>query len=181
MALAPIYSEGSAGDFSGGGNSGGGNNGPNPANPALLSSTGGISGSLGALLVPTMLNGKSVICTFDPSNFNTEEDIFIDFRQEVVKDGKKPTVHRVLIVYRNLGPVTLTVSHTAWTEVGFVRQSETRTIGYTNADKQIYTALFSYVCTGERPQLHISRLANQGALSILRIMIPGNMGDGPQE
>lgn len=186
---AGIFTEGTVGDFgdtgSSGAGGGGSSSGPTPGNPSLLSSTGGISGATSALFLPCMWNGRSVIAIFDPSNFNTEEDIYYDFKQEVIKDGTKPTIHRVTIVYRNLGKVTLDVYHSAFIENStggqFGTQGEyNKTIGNDLADGKLYTAFFSYLISGERPQLHIRRSANKGALSIVRVIEYGNQGDGPQ-
>src|SRR4051812_18879383 len=97
-----FFVDGTVGD-PGGDNFSGGNNGsgppppspgPQPANPQLLTSTGGLAGIFGQVLLPLedMISGNGFFYVIDPTNFNTEEDCTYFFRVETVKEGQFPTI-----------------------------------------------------------------------------------------
>lgn len=157
---------GASSSSSGGGASG--------TNPGLLTSSGGLFGSASALLIPVFdpETNLKYIATFDPTDFNSEEDSEYRYRMEEVTEGRLVTVSRVRIVHRNLGKVTVTGRLS-----GLVKQpdktwkvvfaEQTITIGDDSKDLSLRTEYFDMIITMERPQFSYKRLANAGPLAII--------------
>lgn len=181
----------------GGGNPGGGGGGGgikpsgHAASFGLITSTGGIAGFIGLLMFPVLLsNGSSQFSTFDIDNFDTEEDCHYESRQEDVAIGRNVTVHKVLVVYKNLGVANFTVDVEAFvredngrSEGSFVRNKLgpiKMKIGSKKADNKIRTK-FAYInVVGERPQVIIDRQKNSGPLCIISATPVGTMVEGEQ-
>lgn len=143
-------------------------------NPGLLTSSGGLFGSASALLIPIFdpETGLKYIATFDPTDFNSEEDAEYRYRMEELTEGRLITISRVRIVYRNLGIVKVTgrisgivrLKDNTWKVVSIER---VLILGDTSKDLSIRTDYFDIVITMERPQFRLIRLANDGPLAII--------------
>lgn len=163
----------------GSGGSGGGSSSPG-ANPANVSASGGLFGITGQLL----WFGNSISFPFpivyvlDPSNFNCEEDCEYDFKIEEVALYRQPTVHRVILRFRDIGRATLNffISGNVLGE-SVVSKIVTVVIGG-KRDNKIYTATADISFTCEAPQLKIFRNANAGAFSLTKVMLDMSYGDG---
>jgi len=174
------------------GTGGGGGGGASPLAPkgasnlSLITSTGGINGTSSLLLVPIYITHlqKFVFASFDPTNFNCEEDCFYNFKMEDMKLGRNVDVHKVYLQYRDLGKVTFTVSVSA-----MLLNRKTNKSTLNNASKDlilgtgdglIHSKFIDLKVQGERPQLSITRKANNGPLSIIAAMLVGNMAEEEQ-
>lgn len=160
----------------------GGGSGPG-SNPTIdlsnVTSTGGLSGSVGAVLVfgRSLFAQQPLGWQFDSEDFNCEEDCEYHFRVEEVEVYRQPTIDKVIIRYRDLGKVTLNAFF-----VGNVLQdsviSKIVTIVFGGkADKKIYTTTFDLTCTFEAPQLILSRDAFSGPVSITKVLVEMEHGD----
>lgn len=144
-------------------------------NPGLLTSSGGLFGSTSNLLIPIFDPETNIkyIATFDPTDFNSEEDAEYRYRMEEITEGRLITVSRVRIVYRNLGVVKVTgqlsglvysPASKTWQVVG---AKQTIVIGDDSKDLSLRTGYFDMIITMERPQFIYKRLANDGPLAII--------------
>jgi hypothetical protein len=161
--------------------------------PGAITSTGGLFGGLGLLLIP-VFNAQSnsyFLTTWDGTNFDTEEDCHYEFRQEDLKVGYAATDHKIIVIYRNLGKVKVTFNLTVFRRglttyeknVAVIQQgtyktvSKTMELGSNPPDKKLYTIDFNMVNSGERPQISFDRRANKGPLSIISVTLCGNVDE----
>lgn len=165
-----------------GGTSGGSGSGPG-GNPTIdlsnITSTGGLDGSDGAVLV----FGKSIFAPFavgwkfDSEDFNCEEDAEYRFRVEEIEVYRQPTVNKVIIRYRDLGKCTVNCFF-AGNSLGDNVVSKIVTVVFGGkADSRIYTTSFDLTCTFEAPQLIVTRTAFSGPLSIIKVLVEIEHGD----
>lgn len=166
---------------------------PGASSPGLITSTGGLFGQAGLLLIPffDFRSGKYYLATWDASNFNTEEDVFYYFRQENVKQDRAITNHKIVVTYRNLGIFTVTFFLTTFRKglttyedgVAIEQQgtyhtvSKTLTLGTKNPDGKLYTIDFNLVNEGIRPQIYCDRKAMAGPMSITSVLLAGTMNE----
>lgn len=177
MAKAQLesgYLEGGVYD-SGGvpGGSSSGSPGSVASDPSLITASGGLTGFESMLLIP-MYDPEFktyFVATFDYEDFNTENDCEYYYRQENPFPGRQITCSGARITYRNLGVCTVEVGVSTTQAI----KSETRIIGTKAADKKLYTEAFSFVVTGERPQLYVKRKADKGPLSIIEAYMITNV------
>jgi hypothetical protein len=138
--------------------------------PTLITPTGGLFGIESLFLIP-MLDDElgRYFGIFDIENFDCESDFFYDFKEEEVLLGREITVNKVRIRYRNLGPFKLEAKVVAYSQIKkkFVEESQIKNFGTSKADRKIYTDYFSFVVTGERPQLRLYKKAGWGQLAIV--------------
>ena len=162
--------------------------GPQPANPQLLTSTGGLAGIFGQVLLPLqdMITGAGFFYVVDPTNFNTEEDCTYFFRVETIKEGQFPTIERIRIRYRDIGKVTVTFNVTGYTRDGdYKTYSKTVTFGTDSKSGtpsfRIRTTYVDIQATLESPQIVMQRAANAGPLCIIAVTPCIRFGDGSQQ
>lgn len=163
--------------------------------PGLLTSTGGLTGAVGACYQPFYNpHTKSYnISVIDPSDFNTEEDVNYYFPEPDAQAGvgRKVTVHKVILTYRELGKVTFTFHIEAYISEtdSYITESVVVNIdGKVNGkmrkglfpDKKIHTKKLSLIVTGERPEPWIFRAADAGPLSIIKVVLCGTSDEGQQ-
>jgi hypothetical protein len=191
----PIVEGGTFPPFSGGGGGSGGGTKPPPSggppkgaiNGALITSTGGLQGSIGLLIVPYLVKatGRYVFGLFDTTNFNCEEDCIYDFKTEDVKAGRSIDVHKVYLQYKDIGRVKFTVFvkaiqyNRSTQKSTVVEKSKTVTVGGL-VDLEIYSVFIDLKVQGERPRLRILRRANDGPLDIVTAMMIGNSAEEAQ-
>jgi hypothetical protein len=187
--------KGGGGGFGGGGGKKSG--GTTGGSPGLLTSTGGITGLTGIFTIPfqDLLLNRFYFVTFDPTDFNCEEDVTYFFKQEDIEVGRVVTIHKVLIVYRMIGQVKFTLTLNGFLESvkssnedpsqtgRFVSKSVPVTFGLGLGkipDKKLHTRSVDIKLTCERPQISISRLANSGPLAITKVIMCGTADEGQQ-
>jgi hypothetical protein len=160
--------------------------GVNPGgSPGLLTSTGGLFGLTGALYVPFFdsLNNIYHAVLLDSNDFNCEEDAFYYFKVEDVNIGRSCDIHKLVVVYRNLGigKVTFGVGiyqpQAKTDALKFVTKTVTKSLGNISANKKLYTQNFDLVISGERPQAFFTRKANDGPISIVSVVMVGDAGE----
>lgn len=165
-------------------------NSPIGSSPGLLSSTGGLFGSDGLLLCPLVDNFSNAfyLGVWDPAIFDTEEDCIYNFPQENVKLNYAVSSYKLIVIYRNIGKVTVTFNLSGFRKglttyqnnIAQIQQgtyktlSKTMILGNNPPDNLLYTIDFNIVNPGERPQVSILRKANKGPLSIVSVTLYGN-------
>lgn len=160
----------------------GGGSGPG-GNPTIdlsqVTSTGGLSGLQGAVIVfgKSDFFEQAVGWEFDITDFNCEEEAEYHFKIEEVEVYRQPTVTKVILRYRDLGKAILTAYF-----VGNVLQdskvSKMITVVFGGkVDNNIYTTTFDLTCTFEAPQLILTRQALSGPVSLTKVMIEMEHGD----
>ena len=156
-------------------------------NLSNLTSTGGMFGGIGLLLVPVLLssNGRNVLALYDATDFNCEEDSQYYFKVEDVKPGRAIDVHKVYLQYRDIGKVKFTVSVRVWqfnkttNKTKLVQKSVTVTVGGLN-DNVIYDRFIDLKVIGMRPQLSILRKGSDGPICLITAMMIGNVAEEDQ-
>ncbi len=182
----PKALDGGSGSSGGGtrpGGGGGGSSKPLGAQPSLITSTGGLVGFNNTLLIPFFdtRTGMEYFVTYDPTNFNCEDDCIYKFRLESVAPGRTIDIHKVFIEYRDLGKVTFTTRveatqyNKATKKETLVYKSVVSTVG--KGDKKIHSLFVDLKVNGERPQLIIIRKADDGPFSLVRAMLVGNSSE----
>lgn len=140
---------------------------------------GGFAATTRYLFMPTVTidGGQTQICVFDPTDFDDPTDnSYYFFRQEDVTAGRQPTVRRVIITYRDLGPASITLTLYATTDSATsVTASTTVSIGNTVPTGILMTKIVELQVTGFRPQLSISRAAGGGPVSIAAVTLIGEI------
>jgi hypothetical protein len=183
---------GEGGVGGGGGRGGGGGGGSSPSAPkgasnlSIITSTGGLQGLNSLLLVSVFINNlqRYAFATFDPTNFNCEEDCVYKFKMEDIKLGRNVDVHKVYLQLRDLGKVTFNVQVAATL---LDRKTNKETISTKNkdvvfgtGDGLIHSRFIDLKIQGERPQLIVTRKAKKGPLGIITAMFVGNMVEEEQ-
>jgi len=151
--------------------------------PGLLTSTGGLFGLGGQLLIPyrDLITNRFYIALINPSDFNSEEESTYFFPQEDVQPGRVVNVHKLEIEYRNLGVCSFSCGVIVYVpnknpqQPGVYKtKSVNFKIGSDKADNLLYTVFANLVISGMRPQAFIHREANAGPMSVTRVMMVGN-------
>lgn len=171
---------------------GGGNDPPEPpapkpkskvrgGSPGLLTSTGGIFGTNFVVIAPIIdsVRGTGLYFTWNPFDFNSEEDTTYVFRQEEMQHARQVTIHKIVVTYRNLGKVKVTFSLSAYSNVNetFFSVPKTLVLGSIQADRKLYTKKIDLLINGERPYLTITRKANAGPLALTKVTLVGNANE----
>ena len=178
---------------------GGGGPGPRPApapkgsqsfggSPGLLTSTGGLFGTSGALLIPYMDTRNDVFfaAIIDSNNFDCEDDAHYFFRQEDIQDDRYITINRQTITYREIGKATFTFGIQVYVDtIDDYKNVETiitikpkkGKLANKFPDKKLHTIKLDLVITGIRPQPYVKRMANSGPFSITKVRM---IGDRPE-
>lgn len=155
------------------------------SNPALVTSSGGLFGNDSLLLVPyfNAVNNRYYIGYYDTTDYNCEEDAEYLFRQEDGIVGRDIIVSQVVLVYRNLGPVNVTFSLTAFSKIAQEFTTNISGITYLGtpaADGKLYTKRLDFGIVGERVETRIFRKAKAGILSIISLTLCGTIGEAEQ-
>lgn len=174
----------STGGATGGGGTGTVSRASKTGSPGLITSTGGLFGDTGLLLVPffDVKLGKNYLANWDSSNFDTEEDCTYFFKMEDLDVGRNIAIHKAVLVYRDIGRCRLTVGVTSYlaTDDKYNTKSQTKFIGHKTPDLKLHTQDFNFVITGERPQLFVSRKANDGPFSAVSLTMVGHADEKEQ-
>lgn len=164
----------------GSGGSGGGGAQPSGTNLLALTSTGGLAGVLGVVLI-FALSPVNVPCGYEinPFNFVCEEACEYDFKIEEVEVYRQPTVTGVIFRYRDLGQGNI-VSYIKGNVLGqaVISPMVTTVVGGAN-DGLIKTAKADFKWTAEAPQLVVIVPAGQGPVSLTKVLVEISHGDAP--
>ena len=185
-----------------GANQGGGGSGK-PSNPSLITSTGGLIGINGLLLVPAFnqITNKSYIINYDSTNFDCEENAQYTYRQESnfernPGEGREASFHLIILKYRELGYAKFSINITVFKQalddfitiqipVSIPRIPLTTKFRKVNfPDGRIHTTKITPpkgVITGERPEVSITRSMNSGPISITKLVLCGNADEAAQQ
>lgn len=177
-----------------GGGGGGGSGPPGPpkppagkvpgGSPGLLTSTGGLFGIGGQLLIPysDLRTKRFYIALIDPNNFDSEEDSQYFFPEEDVQPGKRIDVHKLEVEYRNIGVGKVSFGVTGYvpdpkdpTKPGtFTQKTKEVTLGTAKPDGKLYTIFVNLIISVIRPQAFLFRKFNSGPCAVTRVMMIGN-------
>jgi len=178
----------------GGGHAGAGGGGYRPpagkstihGSPGLLTSTGGLFGANFKLLMPLFdsVFDKTYLALIDPDNNDCEEEAFYLFKQEDVMPSRFISVHKLIVVYKELGLAKFSVGVQVYNRDAnkFYQKSVALQISNTGArqdkkfpfpDGKLRELPVDLVIEGERPQVFIRRRANSGPLCITRVHMIG--------
>lgn len=154
----------------------------NPTTSVILPlvSNGGISQLAYASLIPMQdLNtGETNFYAFDPL-FGFDDPIapsMHSFRVEDLIAGRNPTVNRMILTYRDLGPFKATFTLTGTNDAQkIVSKSIQVTGGNTPATNKLFTKFYGIELTAQNIQATWSRLPNSGPLSIVKTVLVGRM------
>ena len=193
--------------FNGGGGGGGGGKGPfNPPtqggsssgkstfNPGLITSTGGLFGTTGALMTPYIsANGNCYIAVHDSTNFDTEEDAEYDYPQDTppgqFQDLRNATYNLIMLQYRELGVAQFTINIWKYSKETDSYSNTPILIKIQNTynrssfpDKKLHTRFIGFggAISGERIQIKVTRKANSGPISITKLIPCGSADEVPQ-
>lgn len=159
-------------NFTGGGIPGAVVNGVLPNNE-----NGGVFASEWFLLIPSksVVGGLCYLGIYDVTSLDDEKDgSLYNYRIEDIIPDQTPTVNRVILTYRDLGPAKLTVSVTSSNDNGeFIRAATEVQIGNKVPTFGLLTRFVDIQLTGFRPQLSITRKAGDGPLSIVAVTMKG--------
>lgn len=140
---------------------------------------GGVFGSTYFLFVPVQdcNSGQCYIGTYDITDFNDLIDgSSYAYRREDIVKHKVPTVNRVIIIYRDLGPAKFTVGINATNDDGQVIKASVQVqIGNVVPTKALLTKIVDISLTGYMPQLTIDRAAGDGPLCITSATMQGEV------
>lgn len=114
-----------------------------------------------------------------PSFNDSAQGSSYSFRKEEVSPSRVPTVRRVIITYRDLGTVAITLTLSGTNDSGAVTTitSPSITLGNAAPTADILTKFIDLELTAFRPQLTINRAANAGPLSIVSVTLVGEVED----
>jgi hypothetical protein len=152
----------------------------------MSQSFGGVSASTKIYLFPmqNVQTGAIGYYAFDPTRgFNDPVNpSTYKFKVEQIVPGRIPSITRMVITYRDLGPVTVTFALSGTTDQGTivgngnpVSSSITINIGNQTPTGVLMTTVQGIALSAQNLQLSITRAANAGPLSIASIVLCGTV------
>lgn len=165
-------SEGGGGQDGGGVPGAGGGTLPNNEN-------GGVFGTTWYLFIPsqTISSGLCYVGFYDIASHNDPVDGFhYSYRVEDVVPDQTPTINRVILTYRDLGLAKLTFTLTASNDDGQVISASTEVqVGNAIPTGALLTRQVDISITGFRPQLTLTRHANDGPICVVAVTMKGEV------
>jgi len=148
-----------------------------------MASNGGIPAALNLWILPVFGNsvGPAGFVTLDPTNFNDPNSgSSYSWKVEDIAAGRTPTINRLIISYKDLGQVTITVliSGTDDQQKDILYQQSVP-LGTIGASGTIKTVVVGVDLTGQNLQLTITRAINAGPLCITKIRMEGRVETTP--
>lgn len=144
-----------------------------------FSENGGFLASTFFFMIPVqdMTNGAVGVAVLSTFNFDDPVDAsFYSYKIEDIVPGRVPTVRRVILNYRDLGPASVIVTISGSNDnAQSITASVTRQIGNPLPSLIPQTALIDIELTAFQPQLTIGRAAGGGPLSIISATILGDV------
>jgi hypothetical protein len=152
----------------------------------MTQSFGGVSPITKIYLFPMQNSqtGQVGYYAFDPGRgFNDPiNPSMYKFKVEQVLPGRIPTVSRIILTYRDLGPLTVTFALSGTTDQGQIvgngnpsGSSITINIGNQNATGVLMTTVQGLSLSAQNLQLSINRVAGAGAISFAQIVLCGRI------
>jgi len=141
-------------------------------------SNGGMPGPLNLLLIPAQNFNTPVMWTLDPTNFNDPSNGgFYNWKVEDVIAGRTPTCNRIVITYRDLGVaiITATLSGVDQNTKKVVTNSQVVTLGTAAASGKLVTQIVNMSLTAQNLQFSVTRAANAGPASIVKVLLEGRV------
>lgn len=180
-----VILDGGGGDFGDGTEDGGGVPGtPTGSSQGValpFGENGGVLGTTWFLFVPTQdsYSRRCYIATYDIGSFDDDVDASrYSYRAEDILKNRVPTVNRVILNYRDLGPAKLTVTITGTNDNGEVVSNSVETkLGNTIPTGAILTKFVDIQLTAFRPQLSLLRKAGGGPVCITGATMRGEVED----
>lgn len=143
-----------------------------------MASNGGIPAPLNLWILPVtgglFLSG---MLTLDPTDFNDPNSgSNYSWKVEDVMAGRNPTINRLIISYKDLGVVNLTVLISGNDDnQNPVLFQEAISLGTVAAPGTLKTAVFGVNQSGQNLQLTIVRTFNAGPMCITKIRMEGKV------
>jgi hypothetical protein len=146
----------------------------------MSQSNGGVAINSRLTLFPMQASGNQVagFYAFDPaSGFNDTTDASShSYRVEEIIAGRTPTVSRLIVTYRDLGPVIATFSLSGTTDSQtVVSNSVSLNLGNPIPTGKLMTVVIGLTLTAQNLQLTVSRGAGAGALSLAKVVLCGRV------
>lgn len=169
----PGGTPGGGGSGGGGGSSGGGGGTSGPTSYIPLSNGGVFARSKAALFpVYNAADARCEFMAFDPTQVNDDQAnaSFYAFRVEEITPYRTPSIKRVIISYRDLGQVTITVTLAGCNDnQEVVSRNKTAILGNKDPTGKILTQKVDIFLSAMDQQLSISRAAGAGPLAITKV------------
>lgn len=124
-----------------------------------------------------MTNGAVGVAIFNTGSFDDANDASsYSYKIEDIVPGRVPTVRRVIVNYRDLGPATLLVTLTGTNDnAQQISVSASKSIGTAAATGDQFVTFVDIELTAFQPQLTIGRAAGGGPISIISATIIGEV------
>lgn len=144
----------------------------------MAASNGGISQPLNLFLIALtdFVTGK--FFEFDVTDFNdTLQGSFYFWKVEDILAGRTPTCNRQIVTYRDLGEVDVVFTLSGYDPNSKTTVTETaaRTLGTVAATGKLCTVLVDFALTAENLQFSVTRAADAGPLSIVKVRLEGEV------
>jgi hypothetical protein len=149
----------------------------------MPASNGGTSAPLNLFLIPVtdnthIINVNGLMFTFDTTNFNSVlEPSFYNYKVEEIIAGRTPSCTRQIITYRDLGVATITCTLSGYdqNQQATVSNPETFAIGTVGASGKLCSIVRGLSLTAQNLQYNITRQANAGPVSIIKVRLEGRV------
>ena len=144
-------------------------------------SNGGIPGPLNLLLIPCQQFGTQEVLSFNTFDFNDNSfGSFYNWKVEEIAAGRTPSCTRQIIIFRDLGVVTITATLSGYNQnLGapspFVSNSETFVIGTAGATQKLGAVVRGLSLTAQNLQYTITRGGGAGPISITKVRLEGEV------
>jgi hypothetical protein len=150
----------------------------------MAQSNGGISQTsrISSYPMVNVATGLAGLYAFDPTQGYNDavNPANYFFKVEEVVPGKVPTVNKLIIVYRDLGLVTVTFTLTATNDDQKIVSNSTSVIlGNLQATGRIMTRNdIGFTLSGQNQQLSLSRAPGAGNLALVKLILCGTVEGG---
>lgn len=145
-----------------------------------MAENGGLTNPDNLYFMVPVKDANTGVHYFGIFDVNSFDDLYAPsyyaYRQEAVTPSRVPTVHTVVLEYRDLGVATITLTLTGYNDVGTKISVSTKvSLGTASANGAILTAIVGLTLTAFRPQLSFQRAAAGGPVSIVSATITGEV------
>lgn len=147
----------------------------------MAQSLGGVSTSSRVSLFPMVnpMTGQVGFYAFDPSKgFNDATDgSYYNWKVEDVIPGRVPTISRLILTYRDLGPVQVVFTLSGVNDAALPQTASTptMTLGTPAMTQKLVTVLIGLQLTAQNLQLSVQRAAGAGTISIVKVVLCGRV------
>jgi hypothetical protein len=174
----PDLDGGSGGPDQGGGGTPGTPTGSSQSLGIPFGEVGGVFGSTYYLFIPVqnIITNACFIGMFDVGSFDDQVDGgFYTYKVEDINQDRMPTVNRVVLTYRDLGPATIffTVTGVDDNDSKVSANSAQTSIGTAAASQLLLTKFIDLSISCFRPQLSFTRVS--GPVSVVAVTMRGTV------